>query len=241
MAESPAKPHRTVSRVTSILEAVARGGARMHELVSVLDAPKSSVFGLVKGLVATGYLIEDNGVYRLGPALGTLLATTDPDLVTLVRPELKLLSDTFQETAMIGTRVGESLIYLDAVESTQPIRYSAPLRVRRPLYPPSAGKILLAYWSAPRRAAYLRSILPTTRAVRAAQAELDAVRAEGVAFNRGETLPDVSATARPVFAGTDVVAAIAVAGPTTRIARRLPEIAEALADVTRSVSAALRG
>lgn len=239
MIESPAKAHRTVSRVTSILERVARGGARMHELAELLQAPKSSVFGLVKGLVATGYLIEDNGRYHLGPALGSLLASAGPDLAEVARAELERLRDTFNETAMIGTRVGESLTYIASVESTQLIRYSAPLRIRRPLYPPSAGKILLAHWGAARREAYLRSILPGEAAVRAAQEELDVVRREGVAFNRGETLPDVSATARPVLAGTEVVAAIAVAGPTSRIADRLPEIADALAVVTGSVTAAL--
>ncbi|AXB42521.1 IclR family transcriptional regulator [Amycolatopsis albispora] len=239
MSESPAKAHRTVSRVTTILESVARDGARMHELAEILEAPKSSVFGLVKGLVATGYLIEDKGVYHLGPALGSLLASPGPDLAAAARPGLERLREVFNETTMVGTRVGESLTYVAAVESTQPIRYSAPLRIRRPLYPPSAGKVLLSQWSTKRRDAYLRSILDSDDAVRAAQAELDTVREEGVAFNRGETLPDVSATARPIVVGNEVVAAIAVAGPTSRIVDRLPEIAVTLAEVTSSVAAAL--
>lgn len=242
MAESAAKEHRTVSRVTTILESVAsRRGVRMQELTEILDAPKSSVFGLVKGLVATGYLTEDRGAYHLGPALASLLTSADPDIASAARPGLEQLRDAFNETSMIGTRVGESVTYLAAVESTQPIRYSAPLRVRRPLYPPSAGKVLLAHWSPSRREIYLRSIMDSVDAVRAAQTELDTVREQGVAFNRGETLPDVSATARPVIVGTEVVAAIAVAGPTIRIADRLPEIADALMDVAQSVASALGG
>ncbi|WP_020673191.1 IclR family transcriptional regulator [Amycolatopsis nigrescens] len=237
MSESSAKAHRTVSRVTTILEGVARqGGARMHELAAILEAPKSSVFGLVKGLVATGYLIEDKGTYRLGPALGSLLTSAGPDIAAAARPSLEWLRDTFNETVMLGTAVGESLTYIDAVESTQPIRYSAPLRIRRPLYPPSAGKVLLSHWSEARRDAYLRSVLESEDRVRAARTELDAVRAEGVALNRGETLPDVSAAARPVLVGDEVVAAIAVAGPTSRIADRLPEIAEVIATATEAVA-----
>ncbi|MFD9958152.1 IclR family transcriptional regulator [Amycolatopsis sp. NPDC058986] len=241
MTESAAREHRTVSRVTGILESVAReGGARMHELAATLDAPKSSVFGLVKGLVSTGYLVEDSGVYRLGPALANLSPAGKPDIVAAARPSLEDLRAEFDETATLSVGVGDALIYLDTVESGQLIRYSPPLRVRRPLYPPSAGKVLLAYLPERRRETYLASVLPEDR-IPAARAELDLVRADGVAFNRGETLPDVSAAARPVLIGGGPVAVIAVAGPTSRILDRLPAIAEALIDATAAVAGRLSG
>ncbi|GAA4535559.1 IclR family transcriptional regulator [Amycolatopsis samaneae] len=241
MNESAAREHRTVSRVTGILESVAReGGARMHELATTLDAPKSSVFGLVKGLVSTGYLVEDNGTYRLGPALGNLIPAGGPDVVAAARPSLTDLRARFDETATLSTGAGDALIYVDTVESGQLIRYSPPLRVRRPLYPPSAGKVFLAYLPERRREAYLADVLPADR-IPAARAELDLVRAEGVAFNRGETLPDVSAAARPVLVDGLPAAVIAVAGPTSRILDRLPAIAEALVDATAAAASLLAG
>jgi len=240
MAESVAKSHRTVSRVTAILELAAeRPGVRLATLAAALDAPKSSVFGLVKGLVSTGYLIEEGGGYHLGPALGNLLTAERPNLADAARPSLEELRDTFGETAMLGTAVGESVVYVAAVESRQPIRYSAPLRVRRPLYPPSAGKVLLASWPDRRRDAYLRSIIDDPAAFEHARQELGRVRADGVATNRGETLPDVSAAARPIVVHGRVVAAMAVAGPTTRISERLADIAEALVEATRTAASRL--
>lgn len=240
MSEPIAKEHRTVSRVTGILESVARqGGARMHELAAALDAPKSSVFGLVKGLVSTGYLIEERGVYHLGPALGSLLSPSAPDVTEAATPSLEALRDEFGETAMLGTAVGDSLIYVAAAESQQLIRYSAPLRTRRPLYPPSAGKVVLAYRSARRRDGYLDAALPSTAERDAARTELARVRADGVAFNRGETLPDVSAAARPILVAGEVRAVIAVAGPTTRILDQLPAVAEALTAAVNSAAARL--
>lgn len=240
MTESVARSHRTVSRVTAILElAAGEPGIRLGALASALDAPKSSVFGLVKGLVSTGYLIEENGGYQLGPALGNLLTAERPNLADAARPTLQELRDTFSETAMLGTVVGDSVVYIAAAESCQPIRYSAPLQVRRPLYPPSAGKVLLSHWTPHRRDAYLRSIIDDPAKVEQARQELDRVRAEGVAVNRGETLPDVSATARPIVVHDRILAAMAVAGPTPRIADRLPEIAEALIEATRIVAARL--
>lgn len=241
VTESTAKSHRTVSRVTAILESAAAhpDGVRLGTLVTTLDAPKSSVFGLVKGLVSTGYLVENGGSYHLGPALGNLLTAERPNLADAARPSLEQLRDTFGETAMIGTSVGDSVVYIAAAESQQLIRYSAPLRVRRPLYPPSAGKVLLSFWSPSRRDSYLRSIIDDPDKLAAARAELGQVHAEGFAINRGETLPDVSATARPIMVRGEVLAAMAVAGPTTRIAERLPEIADALAEATRTVAARL--
>lgn len=237
MPESAAKSHRTVSRVTAILELAAETpGVRLGTLAAALDAPKSSVFGLVKGLVSTGYLVEEGGGYHLGPALGNLLTTERPNLADAARPSLEELRDTFSETAMLGTNVGDSVLYVAAAESQQLIRYSAPLRVRRPLYPPSAGKVLLASWTSRRRDAYLHSIIDDPARFKQAQEELERVRSEGVAINRGETLPDVSATARPIVVRERVVAAMAVAGPTTRISERLPEIAEALIDATRATA-----
>ena len=133
---------------------------------------------------------------------------------------------------MLGTAVGNSLIYADSAESREPIRYSAPLRQRRPLHPPSSGKVLLAHRAD--RDARLASLLPA-REVRAARAELEAVRENGIAFNRGET-PDVSAAARPVVVGGEVVAALAVAGPSARIGDQLPDVADKLAGATRATA-----
>ena len=50
--------HRTVSRVIGILEFVVRSpnGATLSEIAGHLDAPKSSVYGFVRGLEAEGYL-----------------------------------------------------------------------------------------------------------------------------------------------------------------------------------------
>ena len=58
MRDSVGREHRTVTRVTTILEAAAAHpeGVKLTALSALLDAPKSSVHGLVSGLLATGYL-----------------------------------------------------------------------------------------------------------------------------------------------------------------------------------------
>ncbi|MEV0278849.1 IclR family transcriptional regulator C-terminal domain-containing protein [Streptomyces sp. NPDC050610] len=238
--EQAPKEHRTVTRVTTILEtAAASDGIRLAALCAVLDAPKSSVHGLVQGLVATGYLTERDSGYVLGPAAGALLAAPRTALADLARPAMERLLREFDETVMLGEPVGDSIVYVQVLESTQVIRYSAPLRTRRPLYPTSTGKVALAHRDTARRNAYLRTHVPDEHHRAQVREELAAVAAGGVAFNRGETLPDVSATAAGVFAGGRLIACLAVAGPTPRTAERLDTVADAVRAAAAELSAEL--
>ncbi|MGX9229717.1 IclR family transcriptional regulator domain-containing protein [Streptomyces albus] len=100
---------------------------------------------------------------------------------------------------------------------------------------------MLAHRPESRRAACLEALLADPAARERAHDELRRVRAEGVAFNRGETLPDVSAAARPVLVAGTVRAVVAVAGPTSRIAARLETVADGLRDAVRTVAARLGG
>lgn len=229
MSDNIVREHRTVSRVTTILEAAAEtpGGVRLATLARLLDAPKSSVHGLVKGLVATGYLEERDGGYLLGPAIGMLIGPARPDILVSARRSLEEIQRFCDETTMLCTLVGESVVYVDMVESSQMIRYSAPLRRRRPLYPTSAGKCFLAHFPPRKLQAYLLEHVEVSSRARVAD-ELATVQRDGVAFNRGETVPDVFAVASPIVVAGRVVGCLAVAGPHVRMDGKLAGIATRL-------------
>ncbi|MEV6925173.1 IclR family transcriptional regulator [Dactylosporangium sp. NPDC051485] len=242
MNESSAAGHRTVSRVMAILEAAAatRQGVTLSALTTLLDAPKSSVHGLVKGLVATGYLEESGRSYTIGPAVDMLIARGTSSVMASAHRTLETLVQTFAESATLCKLVGEDVVYVDIVESTQPIRYSAPLRVRRPLYPTSAGKCFLAHMTPGRRDAYLRANLPPHRAPEVL-AELEAVFRDGYSTNHGETVPDVFAVSSPIIAAGRVVACLQVAGPSSRMAERMDEIARTVRAEAQRLSQRARG
>lgn len=243
MEANPVKEHRTVSRITTILEATsdAANGLRLADFAQILGAPKSSVHGLVKGLVARGYLTERGGVYALGPAIETLVATpARPTLIAAARSTLENVQRECNETVMLCSLVGDSVVYVDLVESDQMIRYSAPLRRRRPLYPTSAGKCFLAHFSPARRISYLQEHESDVERHPAIELELTNVRQEGVAYNRGETVADVFAVAAPVIVGTRVVACLAVAGPHARMGDVLPKVGEVLKAAAAEFAGRLR-
>lgn len=242
-APGDAKEHRTVSRVTNILELVARSetGCRFTDLTAALDAPRSSIHVLVKGLVANGYLREEGGRYTIGSAVRALLAAPTIPIDSAARPSMESLHSKFNETVMLSFLVGDAVVYTDVIESTHMIRYSAPLRTRRPLYPTSSGKCFLAYADESFRENYLATHLEDEDARDEARAELRSIAEQGVAINRGETLPDVCGVSVPIFGHERHLAVLAVAGPTTRTYDRLDEIAAAVKDEAIQISTRLVG
>lgn len=230
--------HRTVTRVATILEAVAAvpDGLRLGALRELLDAPKSSVYGLVKGLVAVGYLAEQDGRYVLGTAMSTMATAARPTVVDVARAPMEKLHRRFDETVMLGSMTGETLVYLDTIESTQAIRYSPP-KVRRHFENPSSMmKLHLAERAPEQLDEYLLTRISVPKRRKELAAELAGVRERGVAFNRGDTFPDLSAAASGVIERGELVACIAVGGPSHRVDPLLDEITPALIDASAEIS-----
>jgi DNA-binding IclR family transcriptional regulator len=228
--------------VTTILEVVATrtDGVQLTGLTEALDAPRSSVYSLIRGLLAVGYITEDKpGRYRLGPAIAALLdQAPQRRMPQILRPVLERLAAETGETALLGTRVGASVVYLDQVESSARIRYAAPLHQRRPLAGTSTGKTFLAEMTAGQVSRLLKS-QPASPAVdaRALAADLARIREEGVAYNRGETVEGVTAAAAGVrSAGKVLVAAISVAGPTDRMTGKLDMVAASVRTAARQAT-----
>ena len=235
--------HRTVSRIMAILEAVVASepvGLRLADLPDMIGAPKSSVHGLARGLVATGYLREHQGRYFQGPAVAMLTGRGGQFPAAYhhaLRHALEQLSKAWNETAVLATLAGDSVVNLDVVEPDQLIRAAPPVRERCPLWPGSYGKVFLAFMDPRRRDAYLRRQHKDPHEQARILADLETIRATGVAFDRGESIPDLYGAASPItVAGIDVMLAIAVAGPASRMAECLDDIARSVLETARGLS-----
>ena len=143
---------RALGRALEVLEALARrrDGATLSALSQRLGSPKSSLLYLLRPMTRLGYLVRNpDGRYRLGPAAFTLAmaALSNRELPELARPFLEDLVAKSGETALLATMAGdaEAAVYIDKVESQNPIRYGARIGERRPLYCSAIGKLLLAY------------------------------------------------------------------------------------------------
>ncbi len=222
--------HRTVSRVATILEAVAAAGVdglTLPRIVDSLDAPKSSVHDLVRGLEAVGYLANESGSYRIGPAPEAFLNRRPAVMLRVARPELEHLHARFNETVCLSELVGETSVYRLIVESTHSIRYSSELGRRNPLYPMSAGKAFLASMQLRRQRAYVRGRVAGDEQDRVLE-ELADIRVRGCAFNREESLEGLSAIACLVGEVDGSKWALSIAGPSHRMNTSFQQMEKAL-------------
>jgi DNA-binding IclR family transcriptional regulator len=237
--------HRTVTRVMSIIELVMASeptGARLGDLSGAIDAPKSTVHGLAKGLVATGYLREEDGHYLIGPAISGLLAAGASRLPSAYHHTLEQLSERWGETSILGTLVGEAVVYPDVVEPVAVIRASPPMNKRLSLWPRSSGKVFLAHMERRRMDAFLRRQFPDPVDQERVRAELAAIRETGIAISTaGPSNDELLGIASPVtFARSPVNTAIAVAGPAARMRDKLDQIADDIRDAARALSVRAR-
>lgn len=150
--------HRTVDRVTQILEEVVyHPGMTFVELVRALGAAKSSVHGFIRGLVAKGWLYEDQHRFYLGPALyGLTLASGHIRAGLVTHEDLSALHKDAGVAVFLGVQAGDHLIYVAEAGSDDAVGFEARSNIRRTLLITAGGKALLAARPQAEREAYLR-------------------------------------------------------------------------------------
>ena len=150
--------HRTVDRVTRILEEVVYNpGLTFAELARALDAPKSSVHGFMSGLLATGWLYEQNRRLYLGPAVyGLTLASGHIRAGLVTHPDLAGLHQETNLAVFLGVQAGDDLIYISEVGTDPVAGFDARSNIRRDPLATAGGKALLAARPDAEREAYLR-------------------------------------------------------------------------------------
>lgn len=236
--------HRTVDRIAAILELAAsepEGGVSLGTLAAEIGAPKSSTHGFVSGLVAVGYLVERDRRYVIGPGPKLIFGERSASPVaTLAAAELRTLHVATGETALLGVRAGYSIIYTDQVESDHPLRYSAPLFSRRPLFTTSMGRALLADLSEDEVLKLVRGADDDAVDPDALLQELAQIQRRGYALNRGATITGITALGAGVRDSSgQFCAALAVNGPTDRMESRLESYGTLLCEAANRLTDAL--
>lgn len=236
----PARPHRTVDRVIGILETISLSprGVTLAELAVALDAAKSSIQELTNGLLARGYLTEEDHRFHLGPGPFILAARANKlAALSLDHRFVAELSTLLDCNVLVGVRVGDAIVFTDYAGQESPgLTFVARTHARRPLYTSAAGKTLLANvpeeemyrlidFAGPEQAGNIRQFL----------AELPEIRSRRLAFNRGATFADAYVVATPLLApdGTFFAAISAAVEPGE--ADRLDDLGEALKEAVATV------
>ena len=228
-----------VDNVLALFELFAREKSprTLTALAEQLGMPKSSAFNLIHTLLARGFLYETRrrgGYYptRRLLDLATYIAEGDPFLQG-IHGYLEALAAETGETVLLAVREHHEVIYVDVKESSSPIRYSARVGDRRPLWTASSGKAILASLAPEERAALLEAVELAAQTGRPPAStgeladELAASAARGWCEDRAKTAPDVMGIGVPLVCGERRFG-LAVAGPIYRMQDRRSDLAGAL-------------
>jgi IclR family transcriptional regulator, KDG regulon repressor len=239
---------QTVVKALSVLEALveAERPQRLTELANALSMTKPNVYRLLGTLSHLGYVQQDAETSLYRPTLkvwemgATLVGRVD--LVSAAAPCIRRLSEAARESTQLAVFDQGYAVYVDKVDSPQPLKAITSIGSRVPASCVSTGKAMLAWLpdeSVRAAMKLIRKFTPNTKDKRRdVDKDLEDARRLGYAVNRGEWRVGVCGIAAPVrdrLGG--VVAAVGVWGAELNIlGARREELAELAMNAAAEVS-----
>jgi DNA-binding IclR family transcriptional regulator len=196
-------------------------------IVKLSGLPVSTAHRFLMNLTSAGYLnCDGNGDYHLGIACVSLgqAALSQLDLRPLSLPYLQELNRRTRETVHLTVRFGLSAVYVEKLDSPEPLRIHSRIGAAIPLYCTAVGKVLLAYLPAQERSAVLdrmemrRFTSNTAGSPQELQTQLQLVRRNGYACDLEEHEAHIRCVAAPIWDHTGAVnASLSITGPAVRM------------------------
>lgn len=187
------------------------------------------------------------GRYGPGQAVARLLDTllSSATLVRVAYPLMTDLHSSVRESLELVVNQGGVARVVDCITGNQPVsvRMSGVGTVRDPRQT-ATGKIVLAMANNVDQVdAYRRRSLSSSNflaAVKGFHGEVKAIRARGIAYDRGEFIEGVCCFACPIFGnGGELLGAIGMATPTHRFNRTLTVAQPLLAGTAQAISSSM--
>jgi IclR family transcriptional regulator, KDG regulon repressor len=245
--------NNTLIKGLGLLEILAHSSRPLGitEMAARIGLGKSNVHRLLQALVELGYVRRDesSGTYaatirtwQLGSAVLENL-----DVRRLAEPWMTWLLERTRETVHLSVLDGDEVVYVHKLDSPEPVRAYSTVGGRAPAYCVATGKAMLAAQSEAQLQALARrltvhsprTISDPTEFAR----EMERIRHQGYAVNRGEWRESVGGVGAPIRdpAGR-TVAAIGLSGPIERLRpSSFKSLAVDVLAAAAGISAALAG
>ncbi|WP_433270332.1 IclR family transcriptional regulator [Actinosynnema sp. CS-041913] len=251
---SPGRPNavKSADRTVELLEALSASDRplTLTELHRELSYPKSSLYMLLRTLVARGWVELDatRGTYGIGVRallVGTSYLDHDPVVKVAIRV-MEQVRREVDETVHLARLDGSDVVYLASRESEHHLRVVSRVGRRLPAHSTSLGKALLAA-RGPREVdallpARLERLTAHTVVERPAlHAQLARFRSAGYAREREENTPGLACFAVALPYRDPVLDALSCSVPLGRLdAEHERQVVEALLRGARTITELLR-
>ena len=225
----------------------AEHGLPAAQVSKLSRLPVSTVHRFLVNLEAAGFLkCGVNGVYHLGlecfavgqAALGQL------DIRRVSLPFLLDLNQQTRETIHLTVRHGLTAVYVEKIDSTEPLRIHSRIGASVPLYCTAVGKVMLGYMSEEEREDALRQIelrrvtANTIGSLQELRTELLRVRKNGHACDMEENELHIRCIAAPIWDHKgEVHSSLSITVPVVRMpVARLRQLAPLIQDAGLQIS-----
>ncbi|RKP46933.1 IclR family transcriptional regulator [Trinickia fusca] len=209
------KPDTTIilslEKGLGIFEHILQAGRplKLHEIVEHFGIDKSSAFRFLNTLERAGLVNKHSALktYTVGPTLATWarLARTDTSFVETARPLLKKLSTMTKQTSHLAVLQNDRVVLIEVMLADNVVSVKQTAGDWDPLYCSAVGKAILAFLPEQERNRMIaqisfKELTPATITTpEMLRVELEKVREEGLAFDLGESNPQLCCIAAPVL------------------------------------------
>ncbi|AVC42950.1 IclR family transcriptional regulator [Achromobacter ruhlandii] len=228
-ADEPQDASRSL-RALLVLDYLARAQhpPTLAQLAQRLDMPKSTLMRLLAAMQRAGFVAAtptENGFVPGPQATALALSTLHASAFTRAcRAVLAQLVGKLGETCNLTAPDGDQVIYMERVETTEPLRLFFAVGSHVPMHCTASGKLFLASMSRLERGRVLARLPLTRNTPRTLtdparlEDELERLATRGIGIDNEEFVRGMSAVAVPVRDAQDrVVAAVACHAPTARL------------------------
>ncbi len=218
--------HNPTLRVTEVLNLLCKNPSpmRLSDISRELNMPKSTLLPILQTLVNCQSIGKDGAdryfpgfaLLTLGTAARTAYGPSD-----FIREHLKTLVERFQETCYYGIPEGSNVLYMEKIDSPQPLRMLTEIGRRLPAYATGLGKALLMDSTKEQLAElYAAGMEPLTEKTitnpEVLYAQLQEAKRLGYTWETEESTSHIRCFAVPVRQNGKIAGAVSIAIPVFR-------------------------
>ena len=248
MAEPATNGTQALDRALQLVATVVEADEPVSfaELLEANGLAKSTTSRMLAAMERGGLLEKDEaGGYVAGSLFWMYAARHEPweQLASLARPVMERLGEDTQESVHLSVVRGSRVAQVAQVDSRYLLGTRDWTKIDVPAHTSALGKVLLAWDLLDLPEPRLERITPRTITTRAELARAGAeARARGYAFTIDELEEGLTGVAVPVRgAHGNVVGALGISGPTSRLAERIDELGQHLISRAAEVVAGPQG
>lgn len=215
--------NKTVVRSMEILNLfINHAKLSFNEIIELSGIPKTSVYRMLQSLEEMSLIEKDShNKYSLGILFLRFghLVSERIDIRQVALPTMEKLHSEFGEAINLIIRDGDEAVYIEKIQSIQPVRLYTTIGRRSPLYAGACARAILSFLPAQEREDYLKraELIPYAKGTITNMDQLrhtiSDARNLGYTVSYSELEDFTAAVAAPIFDHKgDVVAGISIAG-----------------------------